>query len=255
MVAMHAWRFPRDPSIYGTLDVDASRALAYLDGLREQTGRKVTLAHLVGKAIAMALAEQPDVNAVIRRGHRVYLRERVDIFFQISAEGGRNLSGATIWEADRQSQVDIADELRARAEQVRAHRDQQLQPMHERMRRVPSVLRGPLLRGLGYLTFDLNLDLSRLRLPYDAFGSAMVTNVGSFGLPRAWGALVPFSRVPIVMAVGAPEERPVAVDGAVTARPVLPLGATLDHRRVDGAQAGRLAARFRQILEDPAGRL
>ena len=44
-----------------------------------------------------------------------------------------------------------------------------------------------------------------------------------------------------------------AVGERVEVRPVLPIGATLDHRLLDGFQIGKLAARFRAVLEDPAG--
>jgi len=72
-----------------------------------------------------------------------------------------------------------------------------------------------------------------------------------FGLPRGFAPLVPFSRAPIVVTVGALEQRALVLEGRVQARPVLPIGATLDHRLLDGFQAGQLARRFRQVLEDP----
>jgi pyruvate dehydrogenase E2 component (dihydrolipoamide acetyltransferase) len=44
---------------------------------------------------------------------------------------------------------------------------------------------------------------------------------------------------------------PVAVEGRVEVRPVLTIGAAFDHRVADGYQAGRMAKRFRDVLEDP----
>jgi pyruvate/2-oxoglutarate dehydrogenase complex dihydrolipoamide acyltransferase (E2) component len=79
-----------------------------------------------------------------------------------------------------------------------------------------------------------------------------VTNVGMFGLPQGFAPLVPFSRAPIVLTVGTVEKRPRVVDDAVRIRPVLPIGATIDHRLLDGYQIGLIARRFREILEDPA---
>ena len=51
--------------------------------------------------------------------------------------------------------------------------------------RVPLRLLGPLMRTISYLIYDLDLDLSRFGVVKDEFGSAMVTNVGVFGLAQA----------------------------------------------------------------------
>lgn len=254
-ISLHTWSAPRDPTVYGSLELDATAALEYVRAQSERTGVKVTLTHLVGKAIANAIAARPEVNAVVRRGRTIYERDSVDVFFQVAFDGGEDLSGAKIDGAADKSVVEIARELGERAAQIRAHRDQRLTQKRALIARLPTSLRGLALRGAEYLSYDLGLDLSRLGIPYDAFGSAMVTNVGMFGLPQGFAPLVPFSRAPIVLTVGAVEQRPRVVGDAVQVRPVLPIGATLDHRLLDGFQAGQIARRFRQILEDPVGAL
>jgi pyruvate dehydrogenase E2 component (dihydrolipoamide acetyltransferase) len=92
-------------------------------------------------------------------------------------------------------------------------------------------------------------------VPRDPFGSAMVTNVGTFGLPLAFAPLVPFARTPILLTVGTVRDAAVAVDGEARVRPVLPIGATLDHRLLDGADVATLAQRFRAVLADPEAAL
>ena len=79
----------------------------------------------------------------------------------------------------------------------------------------------------------------------------MVTNVGVFGLPHAFAPLVPFSRVPIVVTIGSVRDAPVADGGAIVVRPQVSIGVTLDHRVLDGYQAGKLARRFAEIVMDP----
>lgn len=51
-LAIATWSNPREGNIYGKLTLDASEALAYLDYLRQTTGEKVTITHLVGRACA-----------------------------------------------------------------------------------------------------------------------------------------------------------------------------------------------------------
>ncbi len=248
---MSAWGRPRDPSVYGWLDVDVSRALAYLEALNCRSGPKVTLTHLVGKAAAIAIAACPEVNAVIRRG-RIQLRDRVDIFFQVAFDQGRNLSGAKIDAADRKSLVAIASELAEGAAKVRGHERHALSRSDATLSRVPAPLRSLVLRAVESAVYDWQLDLSRFGVPSDAFGSAMVTNVGVFGLPHAFAPLVPFTRVPIVITMGKVGDAAIVEPGGgLVVRPVLPVGVTLDHRVLDGFQAGQLARRFEEVLRDP----
>ena len=251
-MALHTWRPPHDPTVYGTLDVDVSRAREWLEAQRRESGAKVTLTHLVGKAVAVAIAERPEVNAIVRRRRHIYVRDTIDVFFQVAFEGGEDLSGAKVTECDRKSVVEIANELRARVEKVRAHEEKEIAKGRSTIQHLPAVLRRPALDLASYLTYDLGLDLRKLGIPYDTFGSAMVTNVGMFGLPSGFAPLVPFARTPILLTVGAVTDRPVAVEGRVEVRPMLTIGATFDHRVLDGYQAGKLAARFRAVMEDPA---
>lgn len=250
-LAVRTWGRPSDPTVYGVLELDATSALAYVEALRESAGLHVTLTHLVGKAAACAIAERPEVNAVIRRGRRIYLRDTVDVFFQVATDHGENLSGAVIKRADDKSVAEIAAELQARTERLRSHRDREVGRAQTRLTRLPSPLIGPAMRVAEYLGYDLGVDLRRFGLPHDAFGSVMITNVGVFGLPLGFAPLLPFSRAPILLTLGAIRDAPRAVDGEVCVRPVLPIGATFDHRLLDGYQAGHLVRRFTEVITDP----
>lgn len=251
-ISLHAWGEPSDPTIYGVIEIDAHNAVEYCKEQSRLAGTKVTLTHLVGKAVAEAIAMRPDVNAVVRRSAAIYERDSIDVFFQVAFDEGENLSGAKVAGADKKSVVEIGRELQTRAEQVRAHRDRGITRSSRRLGLVPKSLRGAVFRAAQYVSYDLGFNLSWLSVPYDAFGSAMVTNVGMFGLAQGFAPLVSFARVPIVLTVGSVEPQPRAVGDKVEVRPVLKIGAALDHRLLDGYQAGQLARRFREILENPA---
>jgi len=249
-MAVHAWSAPRDPTVYGILDVDVTRALAYIERIRRESGSKVTLTHLVGKAVALGIAARPEVNAIIRRG-RIYVRDSVDIFFQVAFEDGENLAGAKVENVDRKSVVELAEELTARAERIRTRKDHPTQESARLLARLPPPLMKAAMQAGERLTYDLGLDLSKFGIPFDAFGSAMVTSVAGFGLTVGQAPLFPPSRTPICLTVGAVRDVPLAVEGRVEVRPVLTIGASFDHRVADGYQAGRMAKRFREVLENP----
>ncbi len=253
-MALFAWDRPRDPTVYGSIEVNVARAQRHLAELREQTGVKLTLTHLVGKAVAAAIAERPEVNAIIRRG-QLYVRDSIDVFFQVAFEGGENLAGTKVCDADRKSLVEIGRELGDRVERMRSKKDEPTQKSARRMAALP----GPLLRlvmRLGEtLSYDFDVDLSRFGVPADAFGSCMVTSVAGYGLGIGFAPLFPPGRAPLVLTVGEVRELPAVVDGQVAVAPVLTIGVAFDHRVMDGYHAGRMAKRFRDILSDPAREL
>jgi pyruvate/2-oxoglutarate dehydrogenase complex dihydrolipoamide acyltransferase (E2) component len=249
-LATATWRTPHDPQIYGDIDVDATGALAYLDAVRAASGVRVTLTHLVGRGVAHTFGRHPDLNVRLRRG-RFVPRDSVDVFF-VAAIAGGDLSGVKVRDADTKDVVAIARELEARVARLRAGDDAGLGATKRLFDVLPARALAPAFRLATWLTMDRDLDLGRVGLPHAAFGSAMVTSVGMFGIQHAYAPLSPYYRIGFLALVSEVVERPVVVEGQVVARPVLNVAATLDHRYLDGAQAGRLARTLSAYLEDPA---
>ncbi|MGH7822104.1 MAG: 2-oxo acid dehydrogenase subunit E2 [Candidatus Binatia bacterium] len=253
-LALHAWPAPRDPTVYSTLQVDMTEALRFLELVRERSGVRVTVTHLVIKAIAAALRRYPDSNAIIRR-RWIYLRDSVDVFAQVTLDDGQDLGGTKVERADEKTIAEVAREMNERVERIRAHRDPELETSKRMLDRVPNALLGGAMRVTELLTHGLGLDLSRFGLKPDPFGGAMVSSIATFGIDWALAPIVPFSRCPIVLLVGTVQPRPFVVDGRVEARPVLIVGTTFDHRLLDGSQASRLARVVIDVLSNPAEHL
>lgn len=249
-IAAAQWGAPNDPQVYGDLDVDATAALAFADDVRRATGVRVTMTVLAGKAVAHALARNPDLNVRLHRGHFVQ-RDGVDVFFIVSAEDGAELSGVKVVDADRKSAAEVAGELERRARRIRSGEDAELGRTKRMLARTPVRLLGPAMRAAAWLTTDRGVDLPGAGLPREAFGSAIVSSVGMFGIGHAYAPLASHYRVPFLVLVGEVAPRPVVVDDDVVARPILTLTATLDHRYVDGFHAARLARSAREYLAGP----
>jgi pyruvate dehydrogenase E2 component (dihydrolipoamide acetyltransferase) len=254
-VALAAWDAPRDPTAYGTLDLDVERALDYVARLRATTGVKVTLTHLVGKAVADAIATVPEANAFVARGEIVQ-RETVDIFFQVAfaeeaVPGQKSLAGVKVTRANERPLLDVARELTEHAGALRSSGTSASAKGAQVLGRLPSPLMGAAARAGAFFSYDLGLDLSRLGIPYDAFGSCMVSNVGVFGIPAGYAPLLDMSRVPLVLTVGAVRDAARVVAGACVPRRSVTIGVAFDHRVMDGYHAGRLAERFTRALEQP----
>jgi pyruvate dehydrogenase E2 component (dihydrolipoamide acetyltransferase) len=245
------WGSPRDPQIYGDIEVDAGAVLKFIEDVRTATGTRVTVTHVVGKAVAHALAQHPELNVYLSRG-RFVPHESVDIFFVVAVDDGRDLSGVKVREADRKSVAEIAEELSSRAAKIRTGDDTDFGKTKRLLDAIPMPLLRLGLRIADRLTGDLNVDLKRHGLPREAFGGAIVTSVGMFGVQRAFGPLSPYYRIPLLALVGEVTPKAVVVDGEIVARPILNISATMDHRYLDGAHAARLSKTVRAYLESPS---
>jgi len=249
-MAAAMWQRPRDPSIYGSMDLDATAALAFLDAQRGQP-TKITITHLVARAVALALRSQPELNGKVRFWGRLEQRETVDVFVTVATEGARDLSGARIERADEKSLVELAREIAERAGKIRGGADPSYRKSKAMLARTPWWLARPATWLSDVLVNELHIDLAAQGMPRDPFGSAIVTSVGMFGIDSAFAPFVPLARCPMLILVPEVRPRPWAVGDRVEVRPVLRLCATFDHRLIDGAAAGRFAARLAELFAAP----
>ena len=250
-IAIGTWRSCGDPSIYGSLEVDATNLLNYI-GKEKEKGIRLTPTVVIAKAVALSLNEFPMLNSVLRFG-KLYQRKSVDVFLQVSSEGREdNLSGVLIRNCDKKPLAEIASELKGSASRIKKGDDYQYKKMKGIIGLLPAFLVSPMLRLIGFLMYGLNIWSPLLNAPRDTFGSIMVTSVGMLGIDNGFAPLVPYSRCPALLAVGEIKEKPVVVAGQVVIRPMVTIGVTLDHRQIDGKGASFMLRAFRKYLENPS---
>jgi pyruvate dehydrogenase E2 component (dihydrolipoamide acetyltransferase) len=249
-IANALWDAPNDPQIYGSLDLDATAALAFIAAARTR-GQHLTATHLVGRAVAHALAAVPELNVRLL-SDRAVERGSIDVFFITSVAGGTDLTGVKVRDADHKSAVDVARELTARSRKMKQGNDPDFARTKHTMELLPRALLRPLLRFSAWFAGDRARGIDALGLASSPFGSAMVTSVGMFGLPMGFAPLAWMYRVPLLVLVGGIVDRPVAISGRVEIRPMIPITATIDHRYVDGANIARALHAFRGYLANPA---
>ncbi len=255
-IAAAVWPEPTDPQMYGSMEIRAEPLEAWIAAERARTGEKVTITHAVTRALAMVLDRHRDINGIVRFGE-IWIRRDVDIFVQVAVEDAEgsaakaDLSGVKIARADTLSVADIARQLRDRAAKIRARQDADF----EGTKRLLDTMPGPLLRlvlgFVNWLQWTWNISPRMLGAPPDPFGSAFVTNVGTFGLTRAYAPFFPLGRPVLIVTLGAVERKPVVEGDRVVPGRVLHVNGTFDHRLVDGLHAGLVAKELREILENP----
>ncbi len=249
-LAAAMWKAPNDPHVFGSLDMDMTAALAFLEQYNQGSKHKVTVTHLVMRALALVLQRYPEYNAKVSwRG--ILMRKNVDIFCHVATSDGRDLSGKKIAAVENISLEALAGKLSTSVKAIRADQDPDFKRSRNMFERLPLwALRWP-LKLMDFLTNTLHLHLPSLGMPRDPFGSAMVTNVGMFGIDTGFAAFTPVSRNPIILVVTQIRPRPWVVGDRVEPRPVLRLCGTFDHRIIDGFSAGRLSEEIEHLICHP----
>ena len=254
-LAIGTWQTAYDPSVYGSLEVRMDKSIAYMEAFRAKTGRRVTVTHLVAKACAEALRRCPEANAILRF-NRIYLRNTVDLSIlvvQPDDELGKvDLTTCKVNDADKRSIFELSTIIEEQVARVRERRDLDLERGKKTAQWIPYLLLNVFLKALSVVMYALNINLQRFGLPRDPFGGITITNIGSLGLDIGFVPLVPYSRVPILVAPGAIREAPVVEDGKIVVGRVMRLNATFDHRFIDGYHASMLARTIVEMFENPS---
>jgi pyruvate dehydrogenase E2 component (dihydrolipoamide acetyltransferase) len=82
-------------------------------------------------------------------------------------------------------------------------------------------------------------------------GTASISNMGMMGIKQFTAVINPPQAM--IMAVGAGEKRPYAVDDALGVATVMSCTGSFDHRAIDGADGAMLMAAFKGLVEKPLG--
>jgi pyruvate dehydrogenase E2 component (dihydrolipoamide acetyltransferase) len=82
-------------------------------------------------------------------------------------------------------------------------------------------------------------------------GTASLSNLGMFGIKQFEAVINPPQAM--IMAVGAGEQRPYVVDGALSVASVMSATGSFDHRAIDGADGAALMEAFKNLVEKPLG--
>ena len=84
-------------------------------------------------------------------------------------------------------------------------------------------------------------------------GTASLSNLGMFGIKQFDAVINPPQAM--ILAVGAGEQRPHVVDGALAVATVMSVTGSFDHRAIDGADGAQLMQAFKSLVENPLGLL
>ena len=255
-LALGSWGSQGDPTIYGIVEANAEKALAYIASERARSGERITINHFVGKVFSKILEQNPELNTEIRWG-KFYPRSDIDISFQVAIEKHQDLSSGVVRKANHASLGEIAHALNQGAHEIRGKDDPGFRGIKRASSIIPGFLQRPAVLFLQFVVSTLNLWSPLLGIPKNAFGSMMITSTGSLGLDLAFPALFPPAGVPMIIAVGALFDAPVYTknaDGTVASIRLekhLKLCGAFDHRYIDGLHGAKIATGIREYFLHP----
>lgn len=237
---MASWSEPSEGTVFGILNLNAEPLAAYMEKLQAQ-GTKISVTIAVLKAVAIAMREAPGLNSRIAFGQFIP-RDTIDVACLVALDDGKDLANAKIGSADNKSLATIANEIKSKAEKLRAHKDADFEKSKPLLAMLPVPIIEIVVSIVGYLSGSLGLNIPSLGVRPFPFGSAMVTSVGMLGLEQAFVPFTPFARVPILFMVGEVTKKAVVgPEDKIIVQKTLTITATMDHRFADGTEAAKLA--------------
>ena len=251
-ISLGSWRPTGDSSILTQLELDAEPALELLSRInadRAVDKVRISFMHLFAKALGMAITKHPQINAIVRWG-RIYPRISVDIFFHIANnfEDAEDLSGTVIRSIDEKNLDTIAAEIDNAVVQIRSGQDKNFAVLKSVFRLVPGFLSKIFIDLMSFIMYSLNIWSPLFGSSRDSFGSIMLSNVGSFGIDNAFAPIAPYTRIPMVVTLGAIRKHPFVMGDQVVVRKTVRIGFVFDHRICDGVQVQKMLLELERLL-------
>jgi len=228
----------RVPTIHGLIEVDVTRARAFLREHKANTGESLSFTAFIATCLGKAIDENKAVQALRKGSKHLILFDDVDVMTHIERDiaGQKQPIPYTIRAANRKTFREIHHEIRA-----------------AEMENVARARKGfKALLFLPTLLFRFLWWMRRYpQVQKKFFGTVVISAVGMFGQGTGWG--IPLSAQLLCITVGGIGEKPGVVDGQIAIRDYLSLTISFDHEIIDGAPAARFTERLKDLIESGYG--
>jgi len=232
------------PMIHGLLEVDVSRARAFLRDHQAKTGESLSFTAFLMTCLAQAVDEHKVVQAMRLGNKRLILFADVDVLTYIEREvaGQKQIMPYIIRAANHKTFREIHDEIRAAQVQDMAKAEVGGSKV---LQFLPALLFRP------YFWVSTWIGRRYPQVWKQNWGTVCITAVGMFGKGAGWG--MPPTEPTLTIIVGGIGEKPGVVDGQIAIRDYLSLTISFDHNITDGAPATRFAERLKELIESGYG--
>ncbi len=227
------------PMMHGLLEVDVTRARAFLREQKAKTGVALSFTAFIIACVAKAIDENKAVQASRKGRKHLILFEDVDVLTYIERDvaGQKQLMAHIIRSANRKTLREIHQEIRAA----------QVEDVAKAMADLKVVQLLPIFLS----RFFLWMVGRSPQMGKKYRGTVELSSIGMFGKGSSWG--VPPAGPTLTIIVGGIGEKEGIVDGHITVRDYLSLTISFDHDIIDGAPAARFIKRLKELIESGYG--
>ena len=232
----------RTPMMHGLLEVDVTRARAFLREHEARTGESLSFTAFITACVAHAVDEHKSMHAYRKGSKHLVLFEEVDVatFIERDVAGHSQPISAIIRAANKKTFREIHQEIRgAQVGQVEALRGS--------FNSTHWVMALPMVVFRGFWTIFWRVRDRSPQVQKSLYGTVAITAVGMFGKGGGWG--IPVAEHTLMITLGGIAEKPAVVDGTIAIREYLSLTLSVNHDIVDGAPAARFAQRLKELIE------
>ncbi len=252
-----------DPTMIWGTSIQTEALTQFVTDQKRETGAFISTAHVLIRAVVEAMHRHPAVNRRVV-GRRVYPYDGIHITMPMLETRSGEVNVIYLRHAEQMSLVEISRYLmgKARDVAVRAATEANLQKkgshVENRRYRWLKWFRSQWVYRMAKVGFFLT---NRFRLPTTTLeeingSGAFVNHLGFANAPPMISfkpSSLPTNSYGVSVTLGPAEMRPVAEGDAVVIRSVAPLFVRLDHRLVNGYQAGEFIGTLRTTLQNPGG--
>ncbi len=253
-LAIGSWKNAKDPSIYSWSDVDYEKAQELTDWVLKEKGIKLTPTYIISQSIALVFAVRPQLNTILRSGV-LYQRDLVSFSYMVAVTKKDdtkrfNLSNCVIHDVTKLGLLELYQKLKEKISDTKEAKSENIKSQDTLLKKVPTFLMSYFLDLTSFLLYTLNIRLKGV--PYDPFGSVAISNLGQIGVDNAFIPLIPYARVPVLIAIGLVKPRPfVNENREIVVKDILRFCSTINHRYVDGKSLALMQRMLLYIFKDP----
>lgn len=239
-IAYHAVQ--HKPMMHGLLEVDVTRARAFIQAYKTKTGESLSFTAFLIACMAKAVEEHKTVQAYRKGSKHLIVFDDVDVYTPIEREvtGQKQLVPYVIRAANRKTLREIHQEIRTA----------QVKDMTQAWEGF-KVINWPWLLLLPVFHVMVWIGLRSPQVWRRTRGTVGITAVGMFGKGAGWG--IPLPSHSLWITVGGIGEKQMVVEGHITTREYLSLTISFDHDVIDGAPAARFTQRLKELIESGYG--
>jgi pyruvate/2-oxoglutarate dehydrogenase complex dihydrolipoamide acyltransferase (E2) component len=233
------------PMMHGLLEVDVTKARAYLRDVKARTGESPSFTAFIIACLGRAVDEHRYVHALRKGRHHLILFADVDVLTWIEREiaGQPYVLPCIVRAANRKTFREIHDE-------IRTAQIQDVAKIEVGGAKASQFLPAWLFRP--YFSLATGIGKWFPREWKKRWGTVTISAVGMVGKGAGWG-IPPSSPSICWITVGGIGRKREDVDGQIATRDSLSLTVSCDHNMVDGAPAARFTERLKELIESGYG--